>query len=439
MSCSPSCVLVARSSSVRSFLFLVAVAGCPTPPRRPHPPAAALTAEVTREGGSLRGIAAGEGVVFAAFAIADRTVIEARPEAPTPTWRTELAGSPGPIARAGAVVAVTLGGADEVAGVQMRGRPGAVVVGLDAATGATRWKLGVDSSEWAVISAIAAAGDELLIAGSFTGTLRTGPHVVSSGGKHDGFVARITAGGQARWLVRLGGPGGDAIQGVAARGDRIAIAGTFTAGADLQGEELVPFDDRSLLADIFVAELDGAGRRKWTASFGGKADDAVAGVAIDSTGRIAVAATAQQTIRREGKDLVARGPADGLVAWYGTGGAPGAAYLFGGLGFDGLHAITAVDDRIVVGGFFADSFDLGGRPLRAEGDDAFLATLDGREVVDVVHLGGAGREELVGLVAIPGGVCAGLAHTGGLALAGHKLPAPRAPATGAAIVVRPVR
>ena len=369
------------------------------------------------------------------------TVIEARPNLPTTDgsiWRVEVAGNAGPIARAGSLLAVTLVGTGEVAEVAMRGSPGAVVLGLDAGTGATRWKLAVDSSDWALISAVAAIGDELLIAGTFSGTLRTGSHVVSSGGRHDGFVARIAATGEPRWLVRLGGPGGDAIQGVAARGERIAIAGTFSAGADLQGESFVPFDDRSLLADIFVAELDGAGRRKWTASFGGKAEDAVAGVAIDASGRIAVAATAQQTIRREGKDLVARGPSDGLIAWYGKDGAPGAAFLIGGLGADGLHAIAAVDDRIVVGGFFASSLDLGGSTLRAEGDDAFIAAFDGREVIDVLHVAGAGREELVSLAAVPGGICAAVAHTGGFTLTGATVRAPHAE-VGAALVIRPIR
>ena len=110
------------------------------------------------------------------------------------------------------------------------------------------------------------------------------------------------------WLIRLGGPGADTVQGVAASGDRIAIAGTFAAGADLLGQPLPAFDDRSVAADGFVAELDATGARRWAQTFGGKADEAVAGVAIDAAGRIAVAASVRDTVSVAGADHVASGP-----------------------------------------------------------------------------------------------------------------------------------
>ena len=371
------------------------------------------------------------------LAAGPRTTLEARSGARV-TWQVDHAGTGGPLVAAGALVIAASGGSGEVAGLAMRGRPGAALVAVDRGTGATRWTLAVDANEWAIVTALAAAGADLVVAGSFSGTLRIGSHVVSSGGKHDGFVARIADTGAPRWLVRVGGPGGDSIQGVATHGTRIAITGTFSAGADLLGEPLLPFDERALVADLFVAELDADGTRRWTHTFGGKADDAVAGIAIDGRGRIAIAASVRDTIRREGKDLVARGPSDGLVAWYGPDGAPGAAFLIGGLDTDGLHAITAVGDRVIIGGFFAGTLDLGGTQLRARGDDAFVAALDGREVIDVVHIAGAGREELVALAAVPGGFCAGIAHTAGFVIGSATTPAPR-DAAGAALVIHPVR
>lgn len=60
---------------------------------------------------------------------------------------------------------------------------------------------------------------------------------------------------------------------------------------------------------------DPAGARRWIQSFGSKADDAVAGAAIDAAGRIAIAATAIDTVHIGGSELTASGPADGMVAW----------------------------------------------------------------------------------------------------------------------------
>ena len=64
-------------------------------------------------------------------------------------------------------------------------------------------------------------------------------------------------------------------------------------------------DERTPRADGFVAELDPAGARRWVKTFGGKADDAIAGVAIDATGRVAVAATARDTVRIGATELTA--------------------------------------------------------------------------------------------------------------------------------------
>jgi outer membrane protein assembly factor BamB len=375
-------------------------------------------------------------------ATSQATIEALRPAAgPAAVWHTELAGYAGPVVLAGNRVIAALGGAGSVAGLALRGEPGAAVAALDAATGAPAWKLAVDSTEWSVIAALAAAGDGVVIGGAFSGTLRIADRVVSSAGQSDGFVARLTATGGVAWLIRVGGPGADAVHGVAAAADRIAIAGTFATGADLLGEPLVPFDERSPRADGFVAELDPAGTRRWVQSFGGKADDAVAGVAIDAAGRIAVAATVQDTVHIGGSELTASGSADGLVAWWGPGGTLLNAVLLGGADFDGLRAIAPAGQRIVVAGFYSGSIRLGAGALTAGGgDDAFIAALDlAGTVAQAWSVGGDGREEVTALAAVPGGFVAGVAHTAAAVLDGAALPAPADPMSGAAILIRPVR
>lgn len=423
-----------------------ALAACPAPRGPGVAQIASHTLELGRAGMVLSGVAGNGATVFAALASARpaKTTIEAftiKPGALPPAWHAELDGAGGPLVLSGPAVVAALGGTGSVAGTVVRGEPGAVVAALDASTGAIAWKLAIDATEWSVIASLAATSDGVLVAGSFAGTLRVGDKVVSSAGKADGFVARLTAAGSAAWLVRIGGPGADAVQGVAASGDRIAIAGTFTAGADLLGEPLAPFDERSLNADGFAAELDATGARRWAQTFGGKADESVAGVAIDASGRIAVAATVRDTVHVGGADFVANGMADGMVAWFPAGGGAATATLLGGADFDGLRAIAPAGDHVLVAGFYSGTLTLGDRSLTAGGgDDAFLAELDASgSVVQAWPISGDGREEITALAAVPGGFVAGIAHTAAAMVGADALPAPHDPLSGAAIVVRPLR
>jgi hypothetical protein len=447
-----------RAPSTAALIAICCAASCRGPSGPRTPPVVPRTLEVGRAGAVLAGVAGSATTGFVALTETGsaasrsasplpgsaRTVVEAhaldRPDAAAPVWHTELDGHGGPLAAAGRFVAVAVGGTGGAAGLELRGEPGAAVVALDAATGGVAWKLAIDATEWAVIASIAASSDGVLIGGSFSGTLRAGAQVVSSGGGSDGFVARLTAAGQIAWLLRVGGPGADAVQGVAMSGERIAIAGTFAAGADLRGLPMSPFDERLLAADGFVAELDDAGAARWVQTFGGKADEAVAGVAIDASGRIAIAASVRDTVHVGVADLTASGPADGLVAWWKRGGEPVNAALVGGADFDGLRAIAPAGDHVFVGGFYSGALRLGSQALvAAGGDDAFIAELDaGGSVAGVWPVSGEGREEITALAAIPGGFIAGIAHTAAVTIGGDRVAAPADPLGGAAVIVRPL-
>jgi outer membrane protein assembly factor BamB len=343
--------------------------------------------------GTLHGVAPD---AIAAITRGDVTTIQA------PAWHADLAGNGGPLARAGALVVAAASSIGPQAEAQ--GSPATQLTALDAATGAERWRRLIEASDWVIATALAGIGDDALVGGSFSGTLRIQDKVVSSGGRADGFVARLTARGDVAWLVRVGGPSADAVQGLAVRGDRIAIAGTFGAGADLLGAVLPAADERSPLADGFVAELAPDGTRRWSATFGGKGEDAVAGVAIDGAGRVVVAATARGSVTAGGGELVAQGPADGLLVWFDHEGERSDALLVGNAGVDGLSAIVATHGRIVVAGFHADA--------------GFLASYDGSRQVTTWPLAG----EVTALAALPHGVLAGVASPKGIALLARDVP-----------------
>lgn len=450
-------MLTRHASFVASAVLALAACKGAERPRAPTATSSSTT-EVGRAGSTLRAVASDGATSYVTFAPAGRaattadgasaprtSLIEAR-RGGTVAWTASTEGTADELTIAGSLLVASVEGSGTVAvagpsaaAIELRGDPAAILAGFDRASGALRWRLAVDSTQWALVTSLAAIDSDILVAGSFGGTLRIGKSVVSSAGGSDGFVARLTAAGELTWLVRLGGAGADSVQGVAAAGTRVAIAGTFSPGAELHGTPLPSIDDKVPFGDAFVAELDAKnGARRWAATFGSRADDAVAGVAIDAAGHVAVAATVHDAVRLGSSMLAGKGPGDGLVVWYGRDGELGDSALLGGSDFDGLRSIVAVGDRIVVGGFFSGSLELGGRALTAGGgDDAFVAALDASgTVVGSWHVGGAGREDIAGLGALPGGFVVGVVHTAAASVDDAALARPEDPASGAALAIR---
>jgi hypothetical protein len=436
----------ARGSNAihRAFgIFGAALAACKGAEKpRPMPAAGSLTIAATREGQSIRGVASDGTSQFAAFAGATNSVIEARRGSKV-TWSATVTGTAGELAIANDTVAVAIsarGPASGPTGTQMalRGDPAAVVVALDRASGARRWQRAFESTEWALIHGVAALGPDVLVAGSFGGTLRVADKVVTSGGGSDGFVARLAADGTPVWVVRLGGTLTDGVQGIAVRGERIAIAGTFSLTAELLGEPLKVASEKSPFGDAFAAELDANGKRTWSTSFGGMADEAVAGVAFDSEGRVVVAANIREVLSIGGAPIIPRGQGDGLLVWFDEGGGIGTNVLVGGNDFDGIRSIASAGDQIVIGGFFSGTIALADQNFTAGGgDDSFLAAFDaGGTVATAWHIGGGGREEITALSTMPGGFIAGIAYTAASNIDGEPLDAPPKGSVGAAIVER---
>lgn len=398
------------------------LAGCPS--ARPAAPVA--TPVTTDVGGPVRGLAADDGSLIVAIGsrITSRGArvwnVELAPGAASPTAAPATA-SPIPGA-----LAVGDGLVYAAASAKLRGDPGALVIALDAGTGAERWRLPIDATAWSLITSVAAIdrahGGGVVVGGSFQGTLRAASSVVASAGSTDGFVARIGRDGSLAWLARLGGPGADAVQGVAARGDRIAIAGTFSPAADILGEPLASVDEQLPFADAFAATLDGSGKRTWSATWGSRLDDAVAGVAIDDRDRVVVAGTARDVVHVDAQDLKAK-ETDAIVVWFAKSSA--SARLVGGADLDGASAIVAAGDHVVVAGY--------------SGSAAFVTELSDDEQIAEWQATGTGREEVPALAAVPGGFAALIAHTATLTFDGASLPAPADPMAGGALVVRPLR
>ena len=463
-----------RPRALPSCAAVLLFGGCPQPAHpAPVPDLPPFTDGITATSCTVRGAAvapdgAGARVAVAighrgAITLAGASIPDAG--APTATiamleaggaktiWSRSAAASPGPLAIAGELVVAAIGASGAVTlddkPVPVRGAPGALAIGLDARTGAVRWTQALGATGWTTVASIAALpGGDVAIGGSFAGTLRAGDAVVTSAGASDGFVARLGPGGEVRWLARVGGKGADTVAGVAADGDRIAVAGTFMDAIDFRGVPLAPVHPDVPWPDGFVASMGSDGEVAWARAFGSKAPDDVIGVAVTRSGRIAVAGTVRGIAHLGGgagsitagavEDWTGHGTADALVAVWDATGEPVASALLGGADYDGARAIAARGDELVVGGWFAGSIELAGKTFQAGGgDDAFVAGLDdSARVVRATALTGDGREDVSALAGAPVGFAAGLAFTTATTFADARFTAPLDPGGGCALIFR---
>ncbi|MCE9578288.1 MAG: hypothetical protein K8W52_34495 [Deltaproteobacteria bacterium] len=452
-------------------LAAMVLAGCPKAPSAPAPVAGwpAAQVSITATTAAIRSVAvdAQGGLAVAVgqhgpLRIADKAsdatgdataIARLAPGGGRVTWLRTIAGTPGPIAIAGDRVVAALGATGELVigdrRFALRGAPGALIVSLFDKDGSVRWADTLGATDWVQVASLTAMPDGGVVAGGgFAGTLRVGAATVTSAGSSDGWVARLGADGAVRWLVRLGGHDGDSVAGVAAAGDQVAIAGTFTGDAELRGTALEPIDADSAQPDGFVALLDASGAPAWAHRFGSAVDDQVAGVAVTRDGHVAVAATvrdmaylgsAMAMVTAGGIDsFEGHGAADGLVAIWDARGSLSGSVMIGGTDYDGLRAIAAHGDELVVGGWFAGAMDVAGTRLTAGGgDDAFVAVVDTTaHVSQALAVSGDGREDVPALAAGLGGWVAALGFTAAASLGDTRFAAPADPGGGAAIVVR---
>lgn len=121
------------------------------------------------------------------------------------------------------------------------------------------------------------------VTGAFQGTLEAGSSRLSSAGRSDGFVARLDLAGTPQWARRIGGPGEDEARSVAIEtGGEIWVAGSFEDKAGIgTAESALESAGRS---DGFLARLSPGGDLLWSGQMGGKGEDAAAAVATGRAG-----------------------------------------------------------------------------------------------------------------------------------------------------------
>jgi chitodextrinase len=244
--------------------------------------------------------------------------------------------------------------------------------------GAWSRRLGGTDYDLGYAVAVDAAGD-VVVGGSFRGTVDLGGGPLTSAGSDDVFLVKYSPAGTHLWSKRFGGNGSDVAKAVAVdSGGNVAIAGRFSATIDLGGGALTSAGGD----DIFVAVYDPAGNPLWSRRFGGPAGDQGQGVAFDRSGNVILTGYFNGSADFGGGALNAyfgAGDIDSFLAKFSPQGTHLWSENFLNDGQD-KGAAVACDSQgnIVLGGQFTNVLNLGGADLDSPNgySDAFIGKFD---------------------------------------------------------------
>jgi hypothetical protein len=152
-----------------------------------------------------------------------------------------------------------------------------------------------------VVRAMAVDADgAVVLTGQFEGFADFGGGPVPSAGDRDVFVAKLDADGEHVWTRTFGGPGIDRPWALALGAEgEVAVTGQFADSVDF-GEG--PLDADAGLA-IFVVDLDAGGSTRWSRRLGGPALQSGYGLARDSLGRLVLSGFYDDSFELDGTVL----------------------------------------------------------------------------------------------------------------------------------------
>jgi hypothetical protein len=193
-----------------------------------------------------------------------------------------------------------------------------------------------------------------------------------SAGLADGFLVKYSSTGAHVWSKRLGGAGNDTGMAVSTDGSgNVIVAGSFEGTVDFGGGALTSSGSR----DVFVAKYSPTGQHLWSKKFGSSGDEVGYGVAFDSAGEVLLSGKFQGSVGFGGTALTSAGGDDiFLVKLSGTNGGHVWSKGFGGPSGD-IALSVAVDSsrNVAITGYFTGNVNFGGGVLSGSGLDVFVA------------------------------------------------------------------
>jgi hypothetical protein len=181
----------------------------------------------------------------------------------------------------------------------------------------------------------------IIVVGDLNGSADFGGGSILSGGSSDVFVAKLKADGTFIWAKRFGDGANQMAYGVAVDVlDNIVVSGSFQGNIDFGGGPLTNVNATDSRA--FVAKFDGAGGHVWSKAYGSASSQAGAyGIGVDSNTNILVAGYFSNSIDFGKGSLPATGGTDIFIAKLQADGVEVWSHRFGGSAFS-ADAATAL-------------------------------------------------------------------------------------------------
>jgi PKD repeat protein len=211
------------------------------------------------------------------------------------------------------------------------------------------------------------------LTGIFAATVDFGGGPLTSAGSFDVVLAKYDTNGNYVWAKRMGGTAGDNVKAIALDGSgNPVIAGYFMGTSNFGGANLTSVTSNS--NDVFVAKYSSAGVHQWSESFGSALDERAYGVAVDSSGNVAVTGTygAPFSFSATGSPVLPTpAPSNGLMflaKLNASGGfvwQKGLGSLTGGNGSQPSGVTFDHSGNVLMYGSMSEQFDLGGGVMTA--------------------------------------------------------------------------
>jgi hypothetical protein len=161
--------------------------------------------------------------------------------------------------------------------------------------------------------AIDGAGN-VLLTGDFVETMNVGGCMLSKMGGSGFFVAKLDPSGGCQWSKSTGDAGAQAGKGVAVDAfDNVLVTGSFLGSLNFGGGSMVSAGDQ----DVFLVKLGADGSYLWGQRGGGPSSDAAKGLAADSTGNVLLIGDFNGTVDFGTGPLMSAGGADIFIAKFG--------------------------------------------------------------------------------------------------------------------------